>query len=242
MPSRTQPAGSTASPRHPGEAQVESMTKPTLSPGEMLGLVLGSATRLARTPDGPGYELIRTIGEVQVRAYAPRVVAEVFVPGAAGWAGGEAFAVLAGYLFGRNKDKRRFAMTAPVMQSATPRPAVAASRDVPVAAAGTYVQCGLPHAVTLQCAPEPLDSRVRLRELRGGRVAAIRYSGRWSAANYTEHLWLLEATLSAARLRWAGEPVFARYNPPWTPWFLRRNEVWLALTVPTAPPFAATKR
>jgi hypothetical protein len=242
MPSRTQPVGSTARTRYPGESRAASITKPTLSPGELLGYVLDSATRLAWTAEAPGYELIRTIGEVQVRAYAPRVVAEVFVPGTADRAGREAFAVLQGYLFGRNLQERKFAMTAPVMRSATPRLAAAASPEHPLAAAGTYVQFGLPQAVTLQSAPEPLDSRVRLRELRGGRIAAIRYSGRWSAANDTEHLWLLEATLSAARLRWAGEPVFARYNPPWTPWFLRRNEVWLALAATTALPSAAPAR
>ena len=61
------------------------------------------------------------------------------------------------------------------------------------------------------------------------RLAVIRYSGFWSDANYNEHLLKLQQALKAADLRWAGEPVYARYNPPYTPWFLRRNEIWLHL-------------
>lgn len=233
MPSHTQPASSTAVTRYPGEPAATDTEGPALSPGALAGFVLGSATRFGRTADGPRYEIVRTIGEVQVRAYAPCVVAEVFVPGGADGAGVKAFPILAAYLLGGNEGERKFALTVPVLQSATPRPADAASMDHGVATVGTFVQFVLPRAVTLQSAPGPCDPRVRLRELRGGRVAAIRYSGRWSAANHTEHLWLLEATLSAARLRWAGEPVFARYNAPWTPWFLRRNEVWLTLEAPS---------
>jgi hypothetical protein len=62
------------------------------------------------------------------------------------------------------------------------------------------------------------------------RVAAIRYSGFWSDANYNRHLAQLEEVLSAAGLAWTGEPIYARYNPPFTPWFLRRNEIWLQLS------------
>ena len=37
------------------------------------------------------------------------------------------------------------------------------------------------------------------------------------------------AALDAAGVATQGEPVLARYNAPFTPWFLRRNEIWLAL-------------
>ena len=57
-------------------------------------------------------------------------------------------------------------------------------------------------------------------------AAAIRYSGFWSASNYEEHLATLKAALRAAYLAWTGEPVYARYNTLFTPWFMRRNEGW----------------
>ena len=78
-------------------------------------------------------------------------------------------------------------------------------------------------------APEPLDARVTLRDIEPSRVAVIRYSGFWSEDNYNEHLAKLRAALCAADLVPVGEAVYSRYNPPFTPWFLRRNEIWLHL-------------
>jgi hypothetical protein len=59
--------------------------------------------------------------------------------------------------------------------------------------------------------------------------AVIRYSGTWSQANYDEHLGKLKAAMATAGIATEGEPVLARYNGPMTPWFLRRNEIWLAV-------------
>jgi hypothetical protein len=70
---------------------------------------------------------------------------------------------------------------------------------------------------------------VQLREEPAVVRAVIRYSGTWSQANYDEHLNRLRSSLAAAGLTPEGEPVLARYNPPITPWFLRRNEIWLAV-------------
>ena len=83
--------------------------------------------------------------------------------------------------------------------------------------------------VTLTTAPEPIDERVKLREVAGHTLAAIRYSGFWSQANDAEHLGQLTTALRTAKLSWGGEPVVARYNGPWTPWFLHRNKHWLQL-------------
>lgn len=106
-------------------------------------------------------------------------------------------------------------MTAPVQQSAAP--------------GGFRVQFVLPRGVDEASAPEPLDERVQLRAVAPEQVAVIRYSGAWSAANDEEHLARLQSALRAADLAWSGEPVYARYNAPFTPGFLRRNEIWLHL-------------
>ena len=187
----------------------------------------------------PSHEVVQQLDGAEVRQYAPYVVAQVLVSGTAEQAGNEAFSILAGYIFGKNKGARKFDMTAPVTQAAVP---VKLEMTAPVTLApapgGYVVQFVLPKGVTLASAPEPIDPRVQLREVPGGRVAAIRYSGFWSQANYDEHLRKLEAALRAAQLRWTGEPTFSRYNPPFTPWFLRRNEIWLTLEA-TAPGDAA---
>ncbi len=185
---------------------------------------------LSAAIEEPEYQVIRSIGAIEVRRYAPYVVAQVTVNESAEAAGNAAFPILAGYIFGKNKGERKLAMTAPVTQTAEP---VKLPMTAPVtqsaAPGGHLVQFVLPRGVTLDSAPEPIDERVRIVEMPARTFAVIRYSGFWSKANYDEHLDELTAALRAANLQWAGEPVYARYNAPFTPWFLRRNEIWLAL-------------
>lgn len=181
----------------------------------------------------PSYEVLRKIGEIELRQYTPYVVAEVLIEADADEAGNLAFPILAGYIFGKNKGKKEFAMTAPVTQAAAPTKLEMTAPVTQTAAPGTagsyLVQFVLPKDVTLASAPEPLDTRVQLREVAATQVAVIRYSGFWSDANYAEHLSELRAALKSAGLTPTGEPVFSRYNPPFMPWFLRRNEIWLHL-------------
>jgi hypothetical protein len=178
----------------------------------------------------PDYQVVRQLADVEVRQYTSYTVAEVVVAGPAGEAGSQAFPILAGYIFGKNKGDRKLAMTAPVTQAAVP---VKLEMTAPVtqtaAAGGFVVQFVLPKGVTVASAPEPLDTRVQLREVLPSQVAVIRYSGFWSDSNYSEHLATLQAALRAADLVWTGEPVYSRYDAPFTPWFMRRNEIWLHL-------------
>lgn len=185
----------------------------------------------ASATEEPRYEVVRQIADgIELRRYAPYVVAEVVLDARAADAGSQAFPILAGYIFGKNKGQRRLEMTAPVTQSAAPmKLAMTAPVTQSAAEGGTRVQFVLPSDVTLATAPEPLDSRVLLREEPASTWAVIRYSGTWSQENYAQHLAKLRAALDAAGLRTQGEPVWARYNGPTTPWFMRRNEVWLAV-------------
>ena len=186
----------------------------------------------------PDYEVIRTFDQVELRRYAPYVVVEVVLDTSAEAAGNQAFPILAGYIFGKNKGEKKFAMTAPVTQAAVPMPIpmptpMRMDMTAPVTQTavpgGMRVQFVLPKGVTLATAPEPIDPRVILREVPAGTWAVIRYSGTWSQANYVEHLGQLKADLQAAGVATQGEPVLARYNGPFTPWFMRRNEIWLAV-------------
>ena len=122
-------------------------------------------------------------------------------------------------------------MTAPVTQTAAAP--VRMDMTAPVTQAAVEAACGCssccPKTVTLDTAPEPLDPRVQLRQEPARSWAVIRYSGGWSQRNYLQHLGELKATLDAAGLATEGEPVLARYDAPYTPTFLRRNEIWLAL-------------
>jgi hypothetical protein len=191
-------------------------------------LVLVAMPLFSHAVEEPKYQVTRQFENVELRRYAPYVVAEVVLDATADDAGRRAFPILAGYIFGKNKGEKKFAMTAPVTQSAAP---LKREMTAPVTQAavpgGMRVQFVLPEGVTLESAPEPLDPRVQLRLVPATQWATIRYSGTWSQANYDEHLGKLQAALTAAGVATEGPPVLARYNGPMTPWFMRRNEIWL---------------
>ena len=194
-----------------------------------LALLMGIPMTSHATEE-PDYKVVQKLDAIEVREYGTYAVAEVVVPGPAKDAGNAAFPILAGYIFGKNKGERKLAMTAPVTQAAEP---VKLEMTAPVTQAsapgGFRVQFVLPKGITAANAPEPLDARVNLRDVAPKRVAVIRYSGFWSDDNYNEHLAKLRAALGAANLVADGEPVYSRYDAPFTPWFLRRNEIWLPL-------------
>ena len=192
-------------------------------------LALITTSMPSRATEEPEYQVVRQLADVEVRQYAAYAVAEVVVPGPADAAGGQAFPILAGYIFGKNQGDRKLAMTAPVTQAAVPAKLemTAPVTQTTAASGGFVVQFVLPKGVTRENAPEPLDARVQLRDVAPTQVAVIRYSGFWSESNYNDHLATLQAALRAAGLTWTGDAVYARYNPPFTPWFMRRNEIWL---------------
>ena len=200
----------------------------------LLLLTLAAMPLFSHAIEEPDYEVIRKFDNVELRHYAPYVVAEVVLDTPAEDAGSQAFPILAGYIFGKNKGEKKFAMTAPVTQTAVSASApVRMDMTAPVTqvavAGGTRVQFVLPKGVTLATAPEPVDPRVQLRLVPADTWAVIQYSGTWSQSNYQEHLDQLKVILEAAGVTTQGEPVLARYNSPFTPWFMRRNEIWLSL-------------
>ena len=193
--------------------------------------VLATTSMNVQAIEEPDHQVVRQLDGVELRRYAAYTVAEVVVPGPATEAGGQAFPILAGYIFGKNKGVRKLEMTAPVTQTVAPMKLDMTAPVTQTATPGGFlVQFVLPKGVTPGTAPEPLDARVQLREVPPAVVAVIRYSGFWSAGNDAEHLSKLQSTLQAAGIAWTGEPVVSRYNAPFIPWFMRRNEIWLRVT------------
>ncbi len=214
--------------------QIATWRKPlrrALGPGAslILALALVTPSMPSHAIEEPDYTVVRRLADFEVRQYAAYPVAEVVVPGPADAAGGQAFPILAGYISGKNQGERKLAMTAPVIQAAVAADVV---RTAPASAGGFVVQFVLPKGTTAASAPEPADPRIRIREVPPEAFAVIRYSGFWSEANYREHLAKLEEALRAADLAWTGEPVYSRYDAPFVPWFMRRNEIWLRVSDP----------
>lgn len=193
----------------------------------VLGALLAASPAMAI--EKPSFKLVERREAFELRDYAPYLVAETVVGGSREEAGNAGFRILAGYIFGKNRGAKKIAMTAPVTQAEPSKIAMTA----PVAQAGQEgrwtIQFMMPSAYTLETLPEPLDPAVSFRLVPARRVAAHTYSGTWSAARYEEHLATLRAALAAAGLTAVGQPTWARYDPPFMPWFLRTNEILVEL-------------
>ncbi len=183
----------------------------------------------------PAYAVVKSAESFELRTYPQRVVAETRVEGDFGEAGDEGFRRLAGYIFGENRAGTKLAMTAPVAMSGaaegTRIPMTAPVAQRPQGAAWV-VAFTMPESETLATLPVPLDARITLRELPPARVAVVRFSGRWTVDNMNQHEGALRAWARAERLTVVGAAEVNRYDPPFVPWFARRNEIWLRLEGP----------
>ncbi len=177
--------------------------------------------------ESPKYRVIETLGEVEVREYEPYLVAETTVDGDLDSAGNQGFRVLAKYIFGDNQGEQKIAMTAPVTQEKTEGTKIAMTTPVTQEKVGDQytIQFMMPSEYSRDELPKSNDPRIAIREIPARRFAVVRYSGTWSKRNYEKHLAQLLDTLGANNYEPVGEPVWARYDPPFKPWFLRRNEI-----------------
>jgi hypothetical protein len=168
--------------------------------------------------------------KLEIREYAPSIVAEVIVNDDFEDASGAAFRKLFNYISGDNTGRSKIAMTAPVSQKPEPEKIAMTS---PVGQRksdkGWAVSFMMPASYTMESIPVPDDPAVVLREVPAYRAAAIRYSGTWSEKSYKKHLSLLQEWIEAENLETVGEPIWARYNAPFTPWFMRRNEILIPI-------------
>jgi len=172
------------------------------------------------------YEVIEKEGKFEVRQYQPQIVAETIVESDFDEAGNSAFRRLFNYISGENRKRESIAMTAPVNQKAGPEKIAMTAPVNQQELEGKYsVSFLMPSKYTMETLPEPLDSTVRLRQIPGRKIAAIRYSGSWSRKSYETNRALLEEFVRKKGLQITGQDIFARYDPPFQLWFLRRNEV-----------------
>jgi len=186
----------------------------------------------------PNYDIVRKYDGFELRQYAPYIVAETLVSGDFDKVGNEAFRILVRYISGNNRKKIEIPMTAPVNQSPEMNAGEKIKMTAPVVQApqgrnqGSYVfSFIMPSQYRLETLPEPEDPRIKLRQVKARLLAARTYSGTWSERRYRENEAALLEAAKAAGLTAVGEPIFARYNSPFTLWFLRRNEVLVEVAV-----------
>jgi hypothetical protein len=180
------------------------------------------------------YEVIERDDKFEIRDYETHILAETVVQGNLEDAGSEAFKRLFRYISGDNRPGEKVAMTAPVSQQ--PR-GEKMKMTAPVGqqrlGESWAVSFMMPGSYTLETLPEPEDPKVSLRQVPARRMAAVRYSGFWSEKGYLRYKAELESWIDGMGLTIVGDPIWARYNPPFMPWFLRRNEILIPVDAGT---------
>ena len=160
------------------------------------------------------YDIVRGYPGFELRRYPAHVVADVEIHGSFEGAGNAGFRPLVGYI-----SRGGVSMTAPVLQEAT--------EDVDdVTNASAYrVSFVMPAGASVSSLPVPADARVTVRDVPEELAAVARFSGRWTRESFRRHADELMQAVAEAPLRSSGRLRWARFDPPWTPWFRRRNEV-----------------
>ena len=192
----------------------------------LLGLPLIFASCATVGIEKVQYDVVQKSSAIEVRQYKPYLVAETLVDSDFKEAGNAAFRRLFNYISGQNQAKESIAMTAPVNQQSQSEK-IAMTAPVTQQASGDQyaVSFVMPAKYTLETLPKPTDPVVTVKEILGYKAAVIRYSGTWSPKRYEEKKAQLETYMKENGLSAVGKPIWARYDPPFQLWFLRRNEV-----------------
>jgi hypothetical protein len=192
----------------------------------ILSLVLFSMKGDVMASEEAKYTVIMKDGEFELRQYEPQIIAETIVEGDFAEVGNEGFRRLFKYISGNNSKKQSISMTAPVSQAkSSEKIEMTAPVNLEEAGGKWRITFFMPSEYTMETLPEPLDSRVELKKNSARLVAAIRYSGTWSKSRYEEKKTQLYEMIKKRDLKPTGGAIFARYDSPFTLWFLRRNEV-----------------
>ena len=176
----------------------------------------------------PKFTLAIRDGPFEIRDYQAAVVAEVTVTGDRREAASKGFRLLAGYIFGGNRRHQSIAMTAPVAQERAGQKIAMTAPVTQTQQDGAWVvRFTMPSAYSLETLPEPNDPRVHLRVVSPARFAVDRFSGLADKKSVDAKTADLEGSVRAHGLHAIGPASLAQYDPPWTLWFMRRNEVMI---------------
>lgn len=181
----------------------------------------------------PKYNVIEQSGDFELREYAPKIIAETVISGDLDDASSAGFKRIADYIFGNNTasagGNEKISMTAPVtMEAKSEKMSMTAPVTMEKKDGKWRMDFVMPSQYTMQTLPKPNNPDVRLREVPSQQYAVIRFS--WFAGDekVTKKTSELLAWMKEKNITPKGSPELARYNPPWTPPFMRRNEVMIA--------------
>ena len=185
----------------------------------------------------PKFTVIEKSEPFELRTYAPQLVAEVKVEGDLDVASSQGFRLIAAFIFGQNQVSEKISMTAPVAIETAQSTKIAMTVPVGIEAkkdSGKDVNQWvfsfvMPSEYTMATLPKPLNPLVTIRELPAQKRAAITFSGFYNEAKVLEKTKALEEWIKSKQWQVIGSPQFARYNPPWSIPFMRRNEILITV-------------
>jgi hypothetical protein len=197
----------------------------------LFSLMVITATGTAMAIEEPKYVVLEKTPPFELRSYTPMILAEVQVEGDLDEASSQGFRLIAAYIFGQNQPNEKISMTTPVVVEEQPAKGAKIAMTTPVnieSNAGKWtVSFVMPAEYSMESLPKPLNSKVQLRQIPAVKRAVIGFSGFYNENKVAERTLELEEWMKTKNLQATSVPKFARYNPPWTLPFMRRNEIMI---------------
>ncbi len=176
-----------------------------------------ASSGIAQAIESLAFKVVDSQQNVEIRQYAEHMLATVRVSAEFGEAGSQAFRPLFNYISGENAGEEKIAMTAPVLQ------------QLDTQSDQWLVSFVMPSEFDDTSLPVPSSDIVSVSMQPSLLMAALQYRGGWSQSRYEEHEQKLMKTLGDLQLSACGEPRWARHDPPFMPWFMRKNEILIPL-------------
>jgi hypothetical protein len=158
----------------------------------------------------PRYSSIKRIGNIEIRKYPKLITAETDYN-----SDNESFRNLFGYIFGSNSKSMKIPMTTPVISS--------------YKAKKKFMSFVMPSKMRFEDLPEPSNELVRLKKINPKTISVIRFSGIVNKKRFNKKENEILRTLNKNNIKTKGKAFLMRYNSPWTPFFLRRNEIGIEI-------------
>lgn len=186
----------------------------------VVGTALYVTKKVSEHAEEPDYEVVREDEDVEIRDYDAMLVAETIKSGYHEKARRLGFETLYDFIRANNRVGKKIAMTVPVLQQLS---------EGEGRTRGWAVRFVMPSKYTKASLPAPNNDDVEIIEVPAKRVAAVSFNGKFTASLASKKLMTLYNYLADQHLKQVGDPIYAFYNPPWTPGFMRRNEILLEI-------------
>jgi len=203
----------------------------------LAGLIIGIGV-IATVPsvtakyEEPAYTVLKKQGNIEMREYSQKLIAKVNVTGTREEAASKGFRAIADYIFGNNEEQNKIAMTVPVLQERLPNNDTMNNSQLSDEATLAYAEDSqwiisfvMPSMYTMENIPKPVNDQVTLEEAENATFITLQFSGGASSSNLADHKLELDTYIKENSVDVKGEELYAFYNAPWTPPFMRRNEV-----------------